>query len=92
MSCVVFDNTTTNVADNTVWYNAGSLAAVPGTMITNTRDGDAVTSVLTIENISLNDNGTGYLCGPALFIKSYVGVISIRGGEYVYYVQNIEYR
>ena len=90
MSCVVFDNTTTNVADNIVWYNAGSLGTVPGSMITNTRDGDVVTSLLTIENVSLNDNGTGYLCGPLLFIISYVGVISVRGGEYVYYVQNIE--
>ena len=91
MSCVVFDNTTTNVADNTVWYNAGSLGTVPGSMISNTRDGgDVVTSLLTIENVSLNYNGTGYLCGPSLFINSNVGVISVRGVEYVYYVQNIE--
>ena len=90
MSCVVFDNTTSDVADNTVWYNAGSLGTVPGSMITNTRDGDVVTSLLTIENVSVNDNGTGYLCGPSLFISSYIGVISVRGGEYVYFVQNIE--
>ena len=48
-------------------------------MISNTRDGDVVTSVLTIESVSLNDNGNGYFCLPSARIESYVGIISVAG-------------
>ena len=48
-------------------------------MINNSRIDDVVTSVLTIESVSLNDNGTGYLCQPVLRVESYVGVISVAG-------------
>ena len=79
MSCIIFDNSTNNAADATGWFNADSLAAVSSNMINNTRDGDVVTSVLTIETVSLNDNGTGYFCVPSFIIVSYVGVISVAG-------------
>ena len=48
-------------------------------MISNTRIGDVVTSVLTIESVSLNDNGIGYICSPTLGFKSNVGMISVEG-------------
>ena len=80
LSCVVFDNSTSNSADTTSWFiNNNPPAAVPPSMINNTRDGDVVTSVLTIESVSLNDNDTGYLCSPSLRIESYVGVILVAG-------------
>ena len=80
MSCVVFDNSTSNVANTTSWFiNYNSPVRVPDNMINNTRDGDVVTSVLTIENVSLNDNGNEYFCFPAFGIGSNVGVISVAG-------------
>ena len=48
-------------------------------MISNTRNGDdMMTSVVTIRNVSLNDNGTGYFC-QASVIFSNVGIISVAG-------------
>ena len=85
MSCVFFDNSTNNVANSTVWFtDDNNPVLVPSSMISNTRDGDVVTSVLTIENVSFNDNGNGYLCTPSLRIESNVGVISVAGGKYTY--------
>ena len=82
MSCVVFDNSTNDDADTTSWFTNGNPPVrVPDNMINNNRDGDVVTSVLTIENVSLNDNGTGYLCVPLLNIRSNVGVISVAGRD-----------
>ena len=80
LSCVVFDNSTNNAANTTNWYtNVNPPAAVPVNMISNTRDGDVVTSVLTVESISLNDNGNGYFCFPTFDVESNVGVISVAG-------------
>ena len=80
LSCVVFENGTDNVVDTTGWYtNENPPAAVPPNMINNTRDGDVVTSVLTIESVSLNDNGNGYFCVPAYGNESDIGVISVAG-------------
>ena len=83
LSCVVFDNST-STADTTSWFtNANPPGRVPDSMINNTRNGDVVISVLTIENVSLNNNGTGYLCTPSLDIRSYVGVISVAGNVHI---------
>ena len=82
LSCVVFDNSTNNAADTTGWFTDHNFpAAVPSNMtnISNTRDGDVVTSVLTIKNVSLNDNGNGYFCIPAYGTESNIGVISVAG-------------
>ena len=79
LSCVVFDNSTNNVADTTGWFTGNPPAQVSFNMINNTRDGDVVTSVLTIESVSLNDNGNGYFCAPAFGVSSDVGVISVAG-------------
>ena len=84
LSCVVFDGSPNNAADNTVWALANPLTTLPSDIVNNTRDGDVVTSVLTIEDVSLNDNGNGYLCVPALDDISDVGVISVAGREYTY--------
>ena len=87
LSCVIFDNSTSNAADPTRWFTDGNPpAAVSSNMINNTRDGDVVTSVLTIESISLSDNGDGYLCVPSLRIESNVGVISVTGENEQSYV------
>ena len=81
LGCVVYGSSINNGADTTGWFtNDNSPAAVPSNMISNTRDGYVVTSVLTIENVSLNDNGTGYFCFPSFGITSNVGVISVAGG------------
>ena len=80
MGCIIFDNSTNNAADATGWFIITNFAiAVPYSMINNTRDANVVISVLTIENVSLNDNGNGYLCSPSFGIGSDVGVISVAG-------------
>ena len=85
LSCVIFDNTTTNAADTTVWINADTLFLVAVEMISNKRDANVVTSVLTIKNVSLsNDNGTQYFCSPRRDVDSFVGVISVAG-ESIYF-------
>ena len=80
LSCVIFDNSTLNAADTTVWLINGNLPAVlPISTTSNTRDGDVVTSLLTVESVSLNDNGNGYFCQPSFRLGSDVGVISVAG-------------
>ena len=80
LNCVVFDNSTHNAANTTGWFTDDNPPAlVPSNMINNTRDGDVVTSVLTIESVSLNDNGNGYFCSPAFGGMSNLGVISVAG-------------
>ena len=80
LSCVIFDNSTNKAADTTSWYtNGGTPATVPHAMVNNSRVDDVVTSLLTIENVSLNGNGAEYICIPALRIESYVGVLSVAG-------------
>ena len=48
-------------------------------MINNTRNGDVVTSILTIDNVSLSDNGTEYFCFPSSRIESYIGTVLVAG-------------
>ena len=80
LSCVIFDNSTNNAADTTHWFTDDNPPVrVPDNMISNARDGDVVTSVLTIESVSLNDDGDGYFCSPSFPIVSNVGVISVAG-------------
>ena len=79
LRCVIFDNTTASVADNTGWINADTLGPVAGEMISNTRDGDVLTSELTLENVLLSDNGARYFCVPKFGLMSFVGMISVIG-------------
>ena len=79
LSCVIFDNTTNDVADATGWFYASSLTLVPSAMISNSRDHDVVTSTLTMESVSLDDNGIGCFCSPIFGVRSYTGVISVAG-------------
>ena len=82
LSCTVYDNSTNNAADSTGWLREDKdnpSVGIPSTMINNTRNGDVVTSVLTIGNVSLNDNGTEYLCFPSRGIESYIGTILVAG-------------
>ena len=92
LSCIVFDNST-NAADTTGWFtNDNTQAQVPSNMINNTRDGNVVTSVLTIESVSLNDNDNGYFCSPTFRIMSYVGVILVAGEyEHCLYIRTYIY-
>ena len=94
MSCVIFDNSTNNAADTTGWFTDDiTPAQVPVNMINNTRDDDVVvTSVLTIENVSLNDNGNGYFCLPSIGVMSNVAVISVAGGDYMYMRMHLNLR
>ena len=81
LNCTVFDNSTNNAADLTGWFNNSvPPIAVQTSMISNTRNGDdMVTSVVTIRNVSLNDNGTGLVCVPSFGVLSYAGIISVAG-------------
>ena len=84
LSCILFDNSTNNAADTTKWFiNGNPPAALSSTIVANTRDGDVVTSVLTIESVSLNDNGNEYFCFPTPGIESYVGVVSVAGNVHI---------
>ena len=80
LSCIIFDYTTNDVADTTGWFiNDDPPLRVEFTMINNTRDGDVVTSVLTIESVSLNHNGTGYFCEPVRGSDSFIGTVLVIG-------------
>ena len=80
LSCTVYDNSTNNGADSTGWFREDNPPVlISSNMINNTRNGDVVTSVLTIDNVSLNDNGAEYFCFPAFGIRSYIGAILIAG-------------
>jgi len=93
LSCVVSDNSTTSAANRTNWAMDATdpVNIQPDIdmrfMIENTRDGNVVTSVLTIESVTSSDNGTGYLCAPTTRIESFIGIISVAGE----YVQCINY-
>ena len=79
LCCVIFDNTSIYVANNTVWSNRKNGVLIT-TSINNTRNGYIVTSELTIESVSLNANGSEYFCIPSTQVtESYVGVISVAG-------------
>ena len=79
LNCTIYDNSTRRVADGTLWYNNVTNAALPGSMVNNSRDGDVVTSVLTIRKVSLNINNTKYLCEPRYKVTSSVAVIMVIG-------------
>ena len=82
LSCVIFDNSTNDAAADIInWFYANNLTAVSNAVISNSRVHDVVTSKLTIQSVSLDDNDIGCFCSPtAKFgVKSYVGVISIAG-------------
>ena len=52
--CVIFDDSTNDAANTTSWFTNGDTpAAVSDAMISNSRVDNVVTSVLTIENVSL---------------------------------------
>ena len=79
LNCTIYDNSTRRVADNTVWYNEDTGAAIPRSMVNNSRDGDVVTSVLTIKKVPLDINSTKYLCEPRITVTSSVAVIMVIG-------------
>ena len=80
LSCTVYDNSTNNAADSTGWFRGdNSPVLISSDMINNTRNGDVVTSILTIDNVSLSDNGTEYFCSPSFGIRSYIGTVLVAG-------------
>ena len=80
LNCTVYDNTTNDAADSTGWFRSDNPPVViSSNMINNTRNGDVVTSVLTIDNVSLSDNGTEYFCVPAFGVGSYIGTVLVAG-------------
>ena len=93
LSCVVFDNSTSSAANTTRWFRDANPnpAPVSFNMINNTRNGNVVTSVLTIEDVTLSNNSTGYFCSPSLDIRSNVGVISVITGIVCIYACMIFY-
>ena len=77
LSCTVYDNTTNNAASSTVWFKEDNPPVViSSNMINNTRNGDVVSSVLTIDNVSLS---TEYFCLPTIGIRSYIGTVLVTG-------------
>ena len=97
LSCTVYDNTTNNGANNTGWFREDNPPVlISSNMINNTRNGDVVTSVLTIDNVSLNDNGTEYFCSPSFGIRSYIGAILVAGmctyvHKYEFFINDLFY-
>ena len=79
LSCTVYDNSTSNAANNTGWFRVDNPPVQVPSNINNTRNGDVVTSVLTIDNVSLSDNGTEYFCVPSFGIGSYIGAVLVAG-------------
>ena len=81
--CTIFDNSTGKIADDTVWFNVETGETISGSKVNirlnNSRDGDVVTSVLTLMKAQLNINNTTYLCGPTFTIESSVAVIIVIG-------------
>lgn len=63
LKCVIFDNSTEQYGDSTGWYRRGFPSyLLPDNLQNTTRDGNVVSSVLTIKNVSLNDSGNEYFC------------------------------
>ena len=83
LNCTIFDNSTTGVADNTIWFNVTNKARIQ-LVDNNVRDGDIVTSILPIMDISVYINNTKYLCQPKLETASYVAVITVIGENHTY--------
>ena len=85
MSCTIFDNSDGEVADNTVWFNLTTRARIQSnmdTVVNNSRNGDMVTSILNITDISVYLNNTEYICVPSLDIRSFPGALIIIGENY----------
>ena len=79
LNCTIFDNSTTGLADNTVWFDAETDATFSGSVVNNSRHGDVVTSVLSFREVRLNINNTKYLCEPTITVISFVAVIMVKG-------------
>ena len=83
LNCTIFDNSTTGVADNTIWFNVTNKASIQ-LVDNNIRDGDIVTSTLPIMDISVYINNTEYLCQPRLGTASSVAVITVIGENHTH--------
>ena len=81
LTCTIFDNSTANVANTTRWINDTDGGNIPSEMVSNSRDGDIVTSILTIPNVALYINNTGYSCRPSFQERSSVAVLTVIGEE-----------
>ena len=79
--CTIFDNSTSNIADDTVWFNVKTGAAISGSRVNNSRDGDVVTSVLTLVKAPLSLNNTEYVCEPTITVESSSVAVIIVIGE-----------
>ena len=78
--CTIFDNSTDGIADDTVWFNAENDATISGSKVNNSRDGDVVTSVLTLMKAPLYLNNTEYVCEPTFTVgSSSVAVVIVIG-------------
>ena len=75
LSCIIFDNSDNHIADSASWVNATSGARLSSN---NIRDDDMVTSILTIVNLSLSQNGTRYFCVPVHDVESFTGTILVK--------------
>ena len=87
LCCVTLVTSINNVTDITNWFRDDNppVAVQPSLnmrfMINNIRYRDEVTSELTIKNVSLNDNGTGYFCHTTDIIQSNVAVITVASKQ-----------
>ena len=82
MNCTIFDNSTNGIANGTTWVNNVTRHTISDIMvIKNSRDGDMVTSVLIIMDVSDNSS---YFCRPSRRIMSSVAVITVIGKKLTY--------
>ena len=89
LTCTIFDNSTDRIANDTSWVNYTSGARIisnmhMNTLVSNSRHGNMVNSMLTIVNVSVYANNTEYLCEPKFRIVSSVAVIMIIGEKSTY--------
>ena len=82
LNCTIFDNSTDGIANSTTWVNNATGRTITGSMVLkNSRDGDMVTSVLIIMDVSDNSS---YFCRPSRRTMSSVAVITVIGKKLTY--------
>ena len=79
LNCTIFDNSTERIANNAFWSNLTSNGNIPDDLFSNNRDGDYVTSLLTIIDVSLYENNTNYICRAGSEVQSSAAVIIVIG-------------
>ena len=82
LSCIIFDNSTGRAANTTIWLNNTAIDSISDDRVKNIVDGDNVTSVLTLMDVSKDLNNSNYSCRPSRTIISSGAVITVIGKKH----------